>query len=284
MNAEHNMSKKMKGRQLLKIIYNNKKYTEDFKELCLSALNDNDEVLEKLNIELSAQYPTFHPDLGTICSERPLINYSHGLYITDMELFEYDATKRRELGLEITNKIRTKVRRTLRKTYRKFMKESDLQAIEKVLFQYYDERFADEFVADISNDDTAELGEIFDNQNDFINDPDNWGEPIDFSIEEILDMPTEGEVQMSLPLENADCKVQMNLTNIDCVGHDFLCKVVSTPSGVQSKTGDCKKPDYIESDNESHGVKLHGELFCVTGNDSDFIDIDSIFDNDKMVI
>ncbi|GFI31433.1 hypothetical protein IMSAGC013_02828 [Lachnospiraceae bacterium] len=38
---------------------------------------------------------------------------------------------------------------------------------------------------------------------------DNWGEPIDFSIEEILDMPTEGEVQM-------------NLTNIDCVGQDEL--------------------------------------------------------------
>lgn len=36
---------------------------------------------------------------------------------------------------------------------------------------------------------------------------DNWGEPIDFTIEEMLDMPTEGEVQMNLPLENADCKV-----------------------------------------------------------------------------
>lgn len=27
----------------------------------------------------------------------------------------------------------------------------------------------------------------------------------DFSIEEILDMPTEGEVQMNLPLANIDC-------------------------------------------------------------------------------
>ncbi len=40
---------------------------------------------------------------------------------------------------------------------------------------------------------------------------DNWGEPVsmehDFSIEEMLDMPTEGEVQM-------------NLTNIDCVEQD----------------------------------------------------------------
>ena len=42
---------------------------------------------------------------------------------------------------------------------------------------------------------------------------DNWGEPVsmehDFSIEEILDMPTEGEV-LSEP----------TLTNIDCVGQD----------------------------------------------------------------
>ena len=46
---------------------------------------------------------------------------------------------------------------------------------------------------------------------------DNWGEPVsmenDFSIEEMLDMPTEGEVQV-------------NLTNIDCVGQNNLCEVV----------------------------------------------------------
>jgi len=42
---------------------------------------------------------------------------------------------------------------------------------------------------------------------------DNWGEPVsmehNFSVEEILDMPTEGEV-LSEP----------TLTNIDCVGQD----------------------------------------------------------------
>lgn len=35
--------------------------------------------------------------------------------------------------------------------------------------------------------------------------------------------------------------------------------------------------------NESHGKNNH-ELFCVTGNDSDLIDIDSIFEDDKIVI
>lgn len=58
----------------------------------------------------------------------------------------------------------------------------------------------------------------------------------DFSIEEILDMPTVGEVQM-------------NLTNIDCVGQNDLCK------------------------NESHGGKFRRELFCVAEKDLDLFDI-----------
>lgn len=66
-------------------------------------------------------------------------------------------------------------------------------------------------------------------------------------------MPTEGEVQMNLPLENADCKVQMNLTNIDSMGHNDLCK------------------------NKSHCAELHSELFCVTGKDSDYIDIEDLY-------
>lgn len=82
---------------------------------------------------------------------------------------------------------------------------------------------------------------------------DNWGEPVsmgnDFSIKEILDMPTEGEVQMNLPLANTVC-----------VGQNELCK------------------------NESHGRKSDRELFCVTGKDSGFIDIEDIFDDDKVVM
>lgn len=74
---------------------------------------------------------------------------------------------------------------------------------------------------------------------------DNWGEPVsmeyDLFIEEILDMPTEGEVQN-----------EPTLTNIDCVGHNGLCK------------------------DESHGECNH-ELFCVTGKDLDCIDIDDLY-------
>lgn len=73
---------------------------------------------------------------------------------------------------------------------------------------------------------------------------DNWGEPAsmerDSSIEEILDMPTEGEIQM-------------NLANTDCVEQNELCK------------------------SESHCAELHSELFCVTEKDSDYIDIDDLY-------
>ncbi len=72
---------------------------------------------------------------------------------------------------------------------------------------------------------------------------DNWGEPNsiehDFSIEEILDLPTK-------------CEVQMNLTNIDCVGQNELRK------------------------NESHDECNQG-LFCITEKDSGLIDIDDLY-------
>ena len=117
-------------------------------------------------------------------------------------------------------------------------------------------------------------------------------------------MPTEGEVLSEPILTSAEGKVQMNLTNIDCVGHNDLCKVVSTPTGVQSKTGDYKEPDYIEANNftpnvricepkvsvgkeqnpnisdiandESHGNNDHG-LFFVTEKDSEFINMDDLY-------
>ena len=46
-----------------------------------------------------------------------------------------------------------------------------------------------------------------------------------------------------------------------------------------------QNPNYSDiADNESHGGKIRRELFCVTEKDLEFIDIDSIFGNDKMVI
>ena len=195
INGEHNLSQKMKGRQLLKIIYSQKKLTGDFKELCLIALNDNDDVVKKLNDELSYQHTTFHPDYGSICSERPLIDYRRGISINDMELEARDKEYLDALALDITNKIRIKVRKSLLKGYKRPIMQSDLQAIEKALFQQYYDKIDEDIILLADNDDIADMEELFGESNNFTDDLDNWGEPIDFSIEEILDMPVMGEVK-----------------------------------------------------------------------------------------
>ena len=81
------------------------------------------------------------------------------------------------------------------------MKQSDIEAIEKVLFQYYDDKFDDGFLY-LTEDDISDIEQIFES--------DNWGEPDsmeqDFSIEEILDMPTEGDVNNGNNEQNTDNK------------------------------------------------------------------------------
>lgn len=117
------------------------------------------------------------------------------------------------------------------------------QAIKK---GYSGKEFLDKIVAEdvfqkydyLFGKDSSDCGNV--NMDSVNND---WGEPNtmedDFFVEEILDMHTEGEVQM-------------NLTNIDCMGQNDLCK------------------------NESHGDGNH-ELFSVTGKESDHIDIDNLY-------
>ncbi len=240
LNEDYALSKKMKGRQLLKIIYSKKRLTEDFKELCLLALNDNEDVLKKLNEELSYQHTTYHPDYSSICNERPVIDYRHGISVADMELEEGDKEYSDMLALDITNRIRAKARKSVRKSYRKFMKQSDMEAIEKALFQHYDDRFDGGFLY-LTEDDISEIEQIFGGN-------DNWGEPVpmehDFSVEEMLDMPIMGD-------ENGEPKVS---------------------------AGKEHQPNYsFQVDNKPHGGKFPQELFCVTGKDSDYIDIEDLY-------
>ena len=136
----------------------------------------------------------------------------------------YDKETIRKVQKYITNKNRTLQQEIDAKRAQEYMTDSDRRWVEKLEFQIKDESVFEQF--------------------DFLKADDNWGEPVsmehDFSIEEILDMPTEGEVQM-------------NLTNIDCIGQNDLCK------------------------NKSHCANLHGELFCVTKKDLGFIDIDDLY-------
>lgn len=52
--------------------------------------------------------------------------------------------------------------------------------------------------------------------------------------------------------------------------------MVFTPFGVESKAGDYKEPDYMETNTDTRGECNHG-IFCVTGKDSDSIDIDDLY-------
>lgn len=72
---------------------------------------------------------------------------------------------------------------------------------------------------------------------------DNWGEPIDFSVEEILDMPVMGEE-------------------------------IGEPKLLAAKEQNPNNSDI--ADDESHDNSNH-EPFCVTEKDLDYIDIDDLF-------
>ncbi len=169
MNEDYKLSKKMKGRQLLKTIYSKEKLTKEFKELSLGMLQDDEYAINKLNCELSYQHPTFHPDYSSICKERPLISYYRGIAITDMELEGSDPDC---LALDIT--IRTKVRKSLMKSYRKPMKQSDLKAIEKALFQQYYDEIDEDILLLADNDDASDIEQIFGETNKFTDKSDNW--------------------------------------------------------------------------------------------------------------
>lgn len=191
MNEEYHINAKMKGRQLLRILYSNEKYTNEFKKSSVTILMSDKEAIGLLNKELSVQQETYIPDYGSICTKRPLISYYRGISISDIREITDKDTK--VLALEITNSIRQRSRKTLYKHYHMYIKPSDLLKIEKKLFRYFDENFTDEKYFNSLTDDDSEINELFDaKQKDFTNtNYDEYGETdtIDYSIEEILDMP-----------------------------------------------------------------------------------------------
>lgn len=74
---------------------------------------------------------------------------------------------------------------------------------------------------------------------------DNWGEPIDFSVEEMLDMPVMGE---------------------ESPKNSEIPKQGAIPSQIDNMNVD-----------ESHCAEIHSELFCVTGEGADCVDIDDLY-------
>ncbi len=90
----------------------------------------------------------------------------------------YDEETIRKVQKYIVNKNKTLQEEMDAKHAQEYMTDSDRRWVEKLESQIKDEGIFEQF--------------------DFLKDDDNWGEPIDFSVEEMLDMPVLGEVQPDL--------------------------------------------------------------------------------------
>lgn len=141
LKEEHNLSDKLKGRQLLMQIYNRKDLTEAFDEFKVLGLMDSDEAIELLNKELDfahgEEYCT-HIDY-----EHPLVNYYRGVCVNDMELVDADTDA---LAKEICTIIRNKTRKAMYSkggknsrgekyyVYNEFEHSAEMDNIENLLF------------------------------------------------------------------------------------------------------------------------------------------------------
>ena len=93
----------------------------------------------------------------------------------------YDEETIRKVQKYIVNKNKTLQEEIDAKHAQEYMTDSDRRWVEKLESQIKDESVFEQF--------------------DFLKDNDNWGEPIDFSVEEIMDMPVLDEVQPDLANE-----------------------------------------------------------------------------------
>jgi hypothetical protein len=150
LNAELHLSDKMKGRQLLMLIYGNEDYTILFNEMKISALMDKKEILDILNNDAQARNKWFNPNLDSVCIDRPIVGYYRGIEIVNMNVIDMDIQDLDDLGEQIVDIIRDKVRKSLlRKHYTNsrtgeiiYPYENcigEMEKIEKLLFTYYED-------------------------------------------------------------------------------------------------------------------------------------------------
>ena len=205
MNERYNLSNKMKGRQLLMLIYGNEAYAKELKDgVCVSLMDDGDAMCE-FDDCLSDQCEHYISDCCSVDDvERPLLDYHPVTMISDIDDngngnpdFATDIVRKR-VRKQILN---AKDYRTKNKKYFGKSVLDDVLKIEKTLFVHFDETYVDDMdlmfpTNALTDDEIAELDELFSvSQN---GNADDWGEQIDFSVEEILDMPTVCEVQPHL--------------------------------------------------------------------------------------
>ena len=193
MNERYHLSSKMKGRQLLMLIYGNEAYAKEMKDgVCVSLMDDGDAMCE-FDDCLTDQCEHYISDCCSVDDvKRPLLDYHPVTMISDIDdngngnpVFATDIIRKR-VRKQILN---AKDYRTKNKKYFGKSVLDDVLKIEKELFVHFDETYVD---------DMDLMFEKFDFLTSYPNgEKDDWGEQIDFSVEEILDMPTICEVQMN---------------------------------------------------------------------------------------
>lgn len=156
MNREHNLSDKFNGRQNLYTIYSREPLLEEFRDLTVSMIMDDENIVNICNRILNEDNGQ-----GTenISEYHPLLSYYSGISIIGIEIVDADI---QSLGMEICNIIRRKTRQQMfkkkyinkftgREVYPYHNEESaqDILQIEQLLFSFWDEDMEDDSNLDL---------------------------------------------------------------------------------------------------------------------------------------
>jgi hypothetical protein len=172
MNKEHNLSKKLKGRQNLFVIYNKESLLKEFNQKKIEMLMNDATALAAINNEVEVLYDDY---LRVYVDEdHPIISYNSGIKLVDIEECKNSNGNLHELGIKISNIIRQKVRKQLNSKhypneytgedvyiYNEY-NDKAMRDIEKVLFKYYDANFGADNSFDPTQFDNSDIDELFD--------------------------------------------------------------------------------------------------------------------------
>ena len=148
MNENYHLSSKMKGRQLLMLIYGNEAYAKEMKDgVCVSLMDDGD-AMSEFDDCLSNQCEHYVSDCGSVDDvERPLLDYHPVTMIRDIDDngngnpdFATDIIRKR-VRKQILN---AKDYRTKNNKYFGKYVLDDVLKIEKALFVHFDETYVDD--------------------------------------------------------------------------------------------------------------------------------------------
>ena len=170
MNENYHLSSKMKGRQLLMLIYGNEAYAKEMKDgVCVSLMDDGD-AMSEFDDCLSDQCEHYISDCCSVDDvKRPLLDYHPVTMISDIDDngngnpdFATDIIRKR-VRKQILN---AKDYRTKNKKYFGKYVLDDVLKIEKALFVHFDETYVDDMdlmfpTNTLTDDEIAELDYLF---------------------------------------------------------------------------------------------------------------------------